>query len=202
MFETSFDLAVKTKQIGKPTPRSILCRSPEMDNLIRVECAKLIEDWKQKAFAYDGLIYMMLAEEPDSVVPLYIGKAETIGKGEGSLSANIKGIETNTRNFARWGDNYAYHIGDLSAAVLPGHDPRKINYKYIDWAGSLFEKHSTDAPVLKRQVFFWTKAWSSKNLGPWLEFGPTRLTFLEYLLIGLASSAFGDVLLNREGRNR
>ena len=202
LFETSSGLTVKTKQIGKPTPRSILCRSPEMDALIRAECAKLIDDWKQKAFAYDGLIYMMLVEEPGGVVPLYIGKAETIGKGEGNLSANIEGIETNTRNFARWGDNYAYHIGDLSAAVLPGHDPKKINYKYIDWAGSLFEKHATDNPVLKRKVFFWTKAWSSKNLGPWVEFGPTRLTFLEYLLIGLASSAFGDVLLNREGRNR
>jgi hypothetical protein len=45
-------------------------------------------------------------------------------------------------------------------------------------------------------------AWSSNNLGPWVEFGPTRFTFLEYLLIGLASSAFGEVLLNREGRNR
>ncbi len=145
----------------------------------------------------------MLAEEPEGVVLLYIGKAETLGKGEGNLSANIKGTETNTRNFARWGDNYAYYIGDLSAAaVLPGHDPKKINYKYVDWASSLFEKHSTDAPVVKRQVFFWTKAWSSKNLGPWVEFGPTRLIFLEYLLIGLASSAFGDVLLNREGRNR
>ena len=44
-----------------------------MDNLIRVECAKLIDDWKQKAFAYDGLIYMMLKEEPEGVVPLYIG---------------------------------------------------------------------------------------------------------------------------------
>ena len=34
LFETSSSLAVKTKQIGKPTPRNILCRSPEMDNLI------------------------------------------------------------------------------------------------------------------------------------------------------------------------
>jgi len=31
---------------------------------------------------------------------------------------------------------------------------------------------------------------------------PTRLTFLEYLLIGVASSVFGDRLLNAEGRNR
>ena len=79
LFETSSVLAVKTKQIGKPTLRSILCRSPEMDTLIRTECAKLIEDWKQKTFAYDGLIYMMLIEDPEGVVPLYIGKAETIG---------------------------------------------------------------------------------------------------------------------------
>ena len=78
MFETLSGLAVKTKQIGKPTPRGILCRSPEMDNLIWVECAKLIDDWKQKAFAYDGLIYMMLLEEPEGVTPLYIGNAETL----------------------------------------------------------------------------------------------------------------------------
>lgn len=72
LFETSSGLAVKTKQIGKPTPRRILCRSSEMDTLIRTECAKLIEDWKQKAFAYDGLIYMMLVEEPEGVTPLYM----------------------------------------------------------------------------------------------------------------------------------
>lgn len=48
-----------------------------MDALIRAECAKLIEDWKQKAFAYDGLIYMMLLEEPEGVVPLYIASATT-----------------------------------------------------------------------------------------------------------------------------
>jgi hypothetical protein len=31
---------------------------------------------------------------------------------------------------------------------------------------------------------------------------PTRLTFLEYLLIGVASAAFGMTLLNDEGHNR
>ena len=35
LFDTSSGLAVKTKQIGKPNPRNILCRSPEMDTLIR-----------------------------------------------------------------------------------------------------------------------------------------------------------------------
>jgi len=37
LFETSSSLAVKTKQIGKPTLRIILCRNPEMDALIRAE---------------------------------------------------------------------------------------------------------------------------------------------------------------------
>jgi hypothetical protein len=66
----------------------------------------------------------------------------------------------------------------------------------------MFKEYPTNTPVVKRKVFFWTKAWSSNNLGPWVEFGPTRLTFLEYLLIGVASSKFGASLLNREGRNR
>jgi len=47
LFETSSVLAVKTKQIGKPTLRSILCRSPEMDNLIRVE-------WRASFQQYGG----------------------------------------------------------------------------------------------------------------------------------------------------
>jgi len=34
LFETISGIAVKTKQIGKTNLRSILCRNPEMDNLI------------------------------------------------------------------------------------------------------------------------------------------------------------------------
>ena len=56
--------------------------------------------------------------------------------------------------------------------------------------------------MLQRPVYFWAKAWSASELGVLEEFGPARLTFLEYLLIGVASSAFGDTLLNREGQNR
>ena len=88
---------VLTRRIGSSNPRPVLCRHPEMDALIRAECAKLIDDWKQKAFAYDGLIYMMLVEESEGLVPLYIGKAETLGKTNGNLSINIKSIKTNTR---------------------------------------------------------------------------------------------------------
>lgn len=65
------------------------------------------------------------------------------------------------------------------------------------------EERPNDTSLLKQKVFFWAKVWSSKNdTGPEVGLGPTKLTFLEYLLIGIASSTFGDVLLNRENRNR
>jgi hypothetical protein len=38
---------------------------------------------------------------------------------------------------------------------------KKANPKYKDWATCLFEEYPVANPVLKRQVYFWTKAWSS-----------------------------------------
>jgi hypothetical protein len=67
-----------------------------------------------------------------SLVPLYIGKAESFGKGHGNLSANLCNLHTSKNKFARWGDNYAYHIGDLSAPVLTGHPVEKRNPKYSE----------------------------------------------------------------------
>jgi len=130
---------------------------------------------------------------------IYIGKAETLGKKNGNISAHIMDIERNTSNFTRWGDNYEYHIGDLSAVVLLGYHPEYAKQKYKKWTKPLLESYTTQAPVLRQQVYFWAKAWSRVDAGAWADFGPTRLTFLEYQLIGLASSAFGDSLLNREG---
>ncbi|MCK8826562.1 hypothetical protein MWH25_02205 [Natroniella acetigena] len=40
------------------------------------------------------------------------------------------------------------------------------------------------------------------DVGPWKEFGTTSMIFLKYLLIGLASDLFPNVLLNSEGVNR
>ncbi len=67
---------------------------------------------------------------------------------------------------------------------------------------ALFETTGTESPKLKEPVYFWIKAWRRSTVGIWGDFGPTRLTFLEYLLIGVASAVFPDTLLNREGRNR
>jgi len=39
-------------------------------------------------------------------------------------------------------------------------------------------------------------------VGIWQQFGSTKLTFLEHLLIGADSAAFPNQLLNDEGKNR
>ena len=202
LFSTSSSGVVNTKKIGITNVRNILCRSDQMESLIISECAKLVYDWTIDTHDYDGLLYIMAFEDIDGIVPLYIGKAESYGKKAGNLSVNIKGVDRDKSKFARWGDNYAYHIGDLSAAVLHGHDPKHVEQKYLSWATELFTNAPNDYPVLKRPTYFWAKAWNSNETGPWQDFGATRLTFLEYLLIGLTSSAFGERLLNREGHNR
>jgi len=193
---------VRVKEIGRENKRAILARSKEMEGLIRQKCSLLIEDWTSGDHRFDGLLYIMHTIEGEQIIPYYIGKAETIGKGIGNLSANIKGIESDTSKFARWGDNYAYHIGDLSAVVLPDHNQKYIQPKYISWADQLFEEYPSHHPKLKKPIYFWTKAWSSEETGIWKAFGPTKLTFLEYLLIGVASSSYPNTLLNREGKNR
>ncbi|AOW75543.1 hypothetical protein A3Q34_00790 [Colwellia sp. PAMC 20917] len=135
--------------------------------------------------------------EEGNVKPLYIGKTESQGR-KNNISANIKYINTNKSNFARWGDNYQYHIGDLSAVVVPGHPLKESKLKYLDWAGTLFQEYPSFPPNLINQYIFGAKP-GKKSIQ---EFGETRLTFLEYLLIGIASSAFPELLLNREGKSR
>jgi hypothetical protein len=173
-----------------------------MEALMRQEVGTVIEDHNKATGLYDGIIYMMHTRGSDGgIVPRYISKAETIGKTSGVLSANLMRMASDTSKFGRWGDNYAYHIGDLSSVVLPGHAPMVQTEKYRSWATALFEGTNTDRPRLRQPVFFWVKAWGKNDVGIWTEFGPTRLSFLEYLLIGIASSIFPE-LLNREGHSR
>ena len=174
-----------------------------METAIIREAGKLWVDWNAGTRRYDGLIYLMFWPDTDQeVVPLYVGKAETAGRSDGVFSANLVNLERDRSKFARWGDGYAYHIGDLSACVLPGHPPEKKTAKYNSWASRLFKEVPSECPCLKREVRFWVKAWPRDALGIWPEFGPTRLPFLEYLMIGVSSAAFPDTLLNREGQNR
>lgn len=182
--------------------RKVLKRSVEMDALVISEVEKVIRDFHDKTEVYDGLIYMMFWKDEDKVIPLYIGKSEKYGKNDGNLSANIMNIRNNKGNFCRWGYNYAYHIGNLSAVTCTGHPEEKKNRIYIKWANRLFKSAIEDSIELEKDTYFWMKAWKGEDIGPWKEFGPTSLTFLEYLLIGLVSSIFSDILLNEEGVNR
>jgi hypothetical protein len=145
---------------------------------------------------YEGLLYCMYELVSDAPYPLYIGKTEKFGKTNQNLSANL---DMTLGKFARWGYGNAYHLGDLSAVVL-GHSGKERIPKYKRWADELFEKPYSERR-LKRPVYFWVEAWKRGSLGPWAEFGETSLAFVEYLLIGLASSVFPH-LLNDEGVNR
>ena len=70
------------------------------------------------------------------------------------LFANMVNLTRDKNKFCRWGDSYAHHSGDLSAAVV-GHSGEKINEKYRRRAGALFVGYPTDVPGLKANVRFW-----------------------------------------------
>lgn len=200
LFELEGDHVV-TFPYGK-NKRSLLKRSSQMDSLVIREVNKVINDFNNGTEEYEGLIYMMFWKDNDNVLPLYIGKSEKYCKKGKNLSENIKVIETDQGKFCRWGYNYAYHIGDLSAVVCEGHPDNKKTDKYSKWSKVQFKSYPSDSPQLVKPTFFWISAWKNGSIGPWKEFGRTSLTFLEYLLIGLASEVFPDVLLKEEGVNR
>lgn len=112
---------VKILHYGKDR-RPMLRRSPAMQ-------AKVIETVQailSPASPPEGLLYMMHRLDTDGrVIPLYIGKAGRYGRS-GGVSANLKRLDRDEGHFARWGYGYDYHMGDLSAVVLPGHAAGKV----------------------------------------------------------------------------
>lgn len=193
LFETDPEGHVQSKPIGKDG-RHVLKRSEECDRLILSVTDQLVNDWQGKEHQFDGMIYLIGWKQQGRFIPLYIGKTESLGKGDRNLSANIKNLHTDKTKFARWGDGYSYHIGDLSACVLPGHDETKRTSKYQAWAECLFDAGTH----LRHPVYIWAGAWNSDETGVWDEYGPTSLALLEYLLIGVAGG-LSNYLLNREG---
>jgi hypothetical protein len=196
LFETDPDGHVESKPIGKDG-RHVLKRSKECDRLILNVTDQLVNDWNRKEHQFDGMLYLMGWKQQGKFIPLYIGKTESLGKGDRNLSANIKNLHSDKTKFARWGDGYSYHIGDLSACVLPGHAEAKKTVKYQAWTECLFDAGTR----LRHPVYFWAAAWKSEETGVWEEYGQTSLAFLEYLLIGVAGG-MSDSLLNREGVSR
>jgi len=192
LFETDEKLTVKYKHYGQ-NDRRILKRSEEMEEAIRDEGRKIINDWSTTDDTYDGLIYLMYWLIDGEVVPLYVGKAGKYGRDNERLSANIDDLRSNsTRKFARWGDAHYYHIGNLSAVIF-NHDKNQ-KAKYEKWADRLFSEGRT----LRRPTYFWTKAWEQEDVGLYHEF-EVPLEELEYQIIGVSSDLYSDSLLNHEG---
>ena len=71
---------VQTKEIGSKHRRKVLVRSKIMEEIILEETNELVEDYQSERKLFDGLIYIMYRKDGSIVVPLYIGKTETIGK--------------------------------------------------------------------------------------------------------------------------
>ncbi len=198
LFESEAGIA-RTMPYGRDQ-RLVLKRSPKMDRLMRDLGNQLIHAFDNGAVKHDGILYLMFRREPRGVVPLYFGKAEVYGKGDANLSANISDLATGNSKFGRWGYNYAYHMGDLSAVATIGHPDSKRTPKYEAWRDTLFDE--VGSLRIKGDVRFWACLWGAERKSIWREYGTTRLAFEEYLLIGVASDLYPNDLLNREGRNK
>lgn len=133
-----------------------------MESLLISEVKRVLNVYEQEINQYEGLIYMMYILVDNIPTPLYIGKSEKFGKKGDNLSQNIANIEKNKSFFCRWGDNYAYHISDLSAVVCPNHSESKQLKEYENWASLLFESYPSMQPVLNQEVYFWIHAWGNR----------------------------------------
>ncbi len=198
LFATGPDGAVEVFGYGRDG-RPMLRRSAAMGELLAGTVEKVLASAPGEA---EGVLYLMhRLDEAGRVVPLYVGKAGRYGR-TGGVSVNLAGIRADAGKFARWGYNYAYHLGDLSAASLLGHAPGKVVRKYQRWAARLFADAPAAAPHLRVPVRFWCTSWGPGSRNIWAEFGSCPLAFAEYLLIGVAGLLFPGELLNDEGVNR
>ncbi|MFX0188526.1 MAG: hypothetical protein ACFE8A_12420 [Candidatus Hodarchaeota archaeon] len=188
----------------------VLKRSREMEELIEKEVQNVYNDYlpvDKKEFY--GVIYIMYTMQENKIIPLYVGKAEKLGRN-GEYSVNLKAVHRglNKAKFARWGYGHAYHIGDLSMAVLQGTEDRHECYqkkppeKYIRWKNMLFDDNELNQGRIKLKtnlpIYFWMKAWHKNDIGLF-SLAHCSCTFLEYQLIGVSGLIFKDYILNTEG---
>ena len=121
LFSATPDGAVEVFAHGRDR-RVMLRRSAAMEDLLIGTVEQVLA---ADAAAVEGVLYLMhRLDAAGRIVPLYVGKAGRYGR-TGSMSANLVNIRGNGTMFSRWGYNYAYHMGDLSAAALPGHAPSR-----------------------------------------------------------------------------
>ena len=70
-----------------------------MESLIIDQAALLESSFHSGSVTYDGLIYLMFSFEKGAVVPLYIGKTETLGKNQNLSEITIAITITHTSSF-------------------------------------------------------------------------------------------------------
>ena len=176
LFAAAPDASVEVFPYGRDG-RRVLRRTAAMEAMVVEAVDAVLAAERPDA---EGLLYMMhRLDERGRVVPLYVGKAGRHGRSGAAVSANIVSIRSNAGRFARWGYNYAYHMGDLSAAALPGHPVAKVQPKYARWARRLFEQTPTATPRLRFEARFWCAAWGPRSPNIWREFGACPLAFPE-----------------------
>jgi hypothetical protein len=157
LFDHDDHLVVATKTIG-PSNRVVLRRHPDMEQAVIDTVTAGLGDpnWL-------GILYVMGHGAINDFRPRYIGKAAGYGRTN-AVSANIRDIENNTDFFARWGDGRAYHIGDLSEALLALAANQPASPKYADWVDDLFAL--TAPPTLRVPVLFYVTSWYRGDCGP------------------------------------
>lgn len=188
LFEVNNELVVTTKLVGKKERRTLL-RNKIMENAV----IELVEGYLDRE-DWDGLLYIMGKGEKESFTPLYIGKAEKKGVKH-PISVNIANLRRDKSKFARWGDNVAYHIGDLSHALFGFEAYKQPDKKYKKWANVLFSEY--DPPRLNEPIYLYLLPWFKGNEG--ISGLPCSLPALEKELISLASVYYRDALLNIDG---
>ena len=184
-------LSVRTQLRGKNRDRLTLRRHPAFDAAMieLVEAGLLDPDWH-------GFLYVMHTGTGELLIPRYVGKAEKKGV-KNEISANLARIRHDPDKFGRWGYNSAYHLGELSHAVLGEAfklgQPKK---SYGRWRDALFAQ--TSPPVLRAPLWVQLLPWRTGSRGPSGLLG--SVAAVEYELIALASAAHQEALLNVQGR--
>ena len=166
--------------------RPILKRHPQMEQAI----IDLVEGGLEDP-AWEGLIYVMGWHDLPRFVPLFVGKTERRGIRR-QVSENIRSIRANTSAFARWGDNIAYHVGDLSHALFRFKAYREPRRSYQRWAATLFE--SPGSTRLVQPVSLYVVPWCTYSKGPSGNVCSVQQVTQE--LIDLAYTQFPGTLMN------
>jgi len=196
LFETENGV-VETETFGHNT-RPILKRSGEMEEMIRTEGKKVVDDWKTQNGEYEGILYMMLSGNRENLSVRYVGYSSKYGQDGEGLNGNLERIETNSSKLARWGYGQAYHLGKLSAATLNHYEREDVavedepSKKYRRWDDALFE---SDSPKLQEPVYIWARAWKKDDAEPLYNIN-MMVDTVEKILIDLAYRKNPDALLN------